>query len=184
MSSIPREALNTNASKPGAIGVPSSTLSALARTITSCGSEMSAGVILFITSTAVKPSIRSAPTLKIWMTPLASVAMLEKLALLKIALCKAPVLSRASVLPKSGSVPPREAGVGGGEGRFMSGSVRIVVRGFRRWGGRGDHEEERLVGDGNREEERRAVPELALGPNLAAVGRHDAARDREAEPGP
>jgi hypothetical protein len=32
---------------------------------------------------------RSAPTLKIWMTPFASVAMLEKLALLKIALCRA-----------------------------------------------------------------------------------------------
>src|ERR1035437_3764083 len=47
MSSIPREALNTNASKPGVIGVPSSTLSALARAISSCGSEMSAGVILF-----------------------------------------------------------------------------------------------------------------------------------------
>src|ERR1700676_2043905 len=31
------------------------------------------------------------------MTPFASVAILEKLALLKIALCKAPVLSRASV---------------------------------------------------------------------------------------
>jgi hypothetical protein len=34
--------------------------------------------------------MRSAPTLKIWMTPLASVAMLEKLALLKIARCRAP----------------------------------------------------------------------------------------------
>src|SRR6267143_1032932 len=33
------------------------------------------------------------------MTPLASVAMLEKLALLKIALCKAPVVSRASGCP-------------------------------------------------------------------------------------
>jgi hypothetical protein len=33
--------------------------------------------------------MRSAPTLKIWITPLASVAMLEKLALLKIALCSA-----------------------------------------------------------------------------------------------
>jgi len=33
--------------------------------------------------------MRSAPTLKIWMTPLASVAMLEKFALLKIALCRA-----------------------------------------------------------------------------------------------
>src|SRR6188508_914033 len=40
--------------------------------------------------------MRSAPTLKIWMTPLASVAMLEKLALLKIALCRAPVFSSAS----------------------------------------------------------------------------------------
>jgi hypothetical protein len=40
--------------------------------------------------------MRSAPTLKIWMTPFASVAMLEKLALLKIALCRAPALSRAS----------------------------------------------------------------------------------------
>ena len=32
--------------------------------------------------------MRSAPTLKIWMTPFASVAMLEKLALLKMARCK------------------------------------------------------------------------------------------------
>src|ERR1700730_2473536 len=35
------------------------------------------------------------------MTPFASVAMLEKLALLKIALCKAPAFSRASVCPTS-----------------------------------------------------------------------------------
>src|SRR6266850_5731104 len=40
--------------------------------------------------------MRSAPTLKIWMTPLASVAMLEKLALLKIALWRAPVCRSAS----------------------------------------------------------------------------------------
>src|ERR1700675_517750 len=40
--------------------------------------------------------MRSAPTLKIWMTPFASVAIIEKLALLKIAFCKAPVFSRAS----------------------------------------------------------------------------------------
>ena len=53
MSSIPREALKTRASKPGAIGVPSSRLSASARAITSCGSEMSAGVILLTTSAAV-----------------------------------------------------------------------------------------------------------------------------------
>ena len=39
--------------EPGVIGVPSSRLRALARAITSCGSEMSAGVILFITSAAV-----------------------------------------------------------------------------------------------------------------------------------
>ncbi len=52
MSSIPREALNTSASNPGAIGVASSRLSAFARAISSCGSEMSAGVILFITSAA------------------------------------------------------------------------------------------------------------------------------------
>jgi hypothetical protein len=37
--------------------------------------------------------MRSAPTLKIWMTPFASVAILEKLALLKIARCRAPALS-------------------------------------------------------------------------------------------
>src|SRR5580698_9866520 len=101
MSSIPRDALKTKASKPGVIGVPSSRLSASARAITSCGSEISAGVILFITSAAVYPSMRSAPTLKIWMTPVASVAMLEKLALLKIALCNAPVRSSASLCPVS-----------------------------------------------------------------------------------
>jgi hypothetical protein len=37
------------------------------------------------------------------MTPLASVAMLEKLALLKIARCNAPVLIRASASPPSES---------------------------------------------------------------------------------
>jgi hypothetical protein len=40
--------------------------------------------------------MRSAPTLKIWMTPWASVAMLEKLALLRIARCRAPALSSTS----------------------------------------------------------------------------------------
>src|ERR1700687_5433374 len=99
MSSMPRDALKTSASNPGAIGVPSSTLSALARMMTSCGSEMSAGVILFTTSAAAYPSIRSAPTLKICITPFASVAILEKLALLKIALCKAPVVRSASECP-------------------------------------------------------------------------------------
>src|SRR5882672_7850437 len=46
--------------------------------------------------------MRSAPTLKIWMTPFSLVAMLEKLALLRIAFCRAPVLSRIS----SGSILP------------------------------------------------------------------------------
>jgi hypothetical protein len=49
---MPREALNASASNPGVIGVPSSRLKALARATSSCGSEMSAGVILFITSAA------------------------------------------------------------------------------------------------------------------------------------
>src|SRR5436189_6072014 len=40
--------------------------------------------------------MRSAPTLKIWITPFASVAMLEKLALLKIARCRAPAFSSTS----------------------------------------------------------------------------------------
>ena len=53
MSSMPREALNTSASKPGVIVVPSSRLKAFARAISSCGSEISAGVTLFITSAAV-----------------------------------------------------------------------------------------------------------------------------------
>jgi hypothetical protein len=45
--------------------------------------------------------MRSAPTLKIWMTPAASVAMLEKFALLKIALCSALVVSSASAVRTS-----------------------------------------------------------------------------------
>jgi hypothetical protein len=49
---MPREALNTSASKPGVMVVASSRLSASARATTSCGSEMSAGVILFRTSAA------------------------------------------------------------------------------------------------------------------------------------
>ena len=52
MSSIPRDALKTSASKPGVIGVPSSTLSAFARVTISAESEIAAGVILFTTSAA------------------------------------------------------------------------------------------------------------------------------------
>ena len=40
--------------------------------------------------------MRSAPTLKIWITPFASVAMLEKFALLKIALWSARARSSAA----------------------------------------------------------------------------------------
>jgi len=48
--------------------------------------------------------------LKIWITPLASVAMLEKLALLKMARCSASALTIDSsvclaVLPKAGEGP-------------------------------------------------------------------------------
>src|ERR1039457_5200328 len=57
MSSIPREALKTSASKPGVIVVASSALNSPARAITSCGSEISAGVILFITSIAVEANL-------------------------------------------------------------------------------------------------------------------------------
>src|SRR6476620_11186140 len=48
----------------------------------------------------------SAPTLKIWMTPLASVAMLEKFALLKIALCSASALRTAAVRRRNMSKTP------------------------------------------------------------------------------
>ena len=46
--------------------------------------------------------MRSAPTLKIWITPLASVAMLEKLALLKMARWSASALTiDSSVCPSA-----------------------------------------------------------------------------------
>src|SRR5450759_4220571 len=135
MSSIPREALNTKASKPGVIGVPSSVLSALARAITSCGSEMSAGVILFMTSAATYPSMRSAPTLKIWMTPFASVAMLEKLALLKIAFCRAPVLSKDSWRPASVMLVAVSAtGSRMAESRIPLGMDNLSLSVNQRWG--------------------------------------------------
>src|SRR5664280_1137502 len=56
MSSIPREALNTRASKPGVIVVPSSALSAWARAISSCESEMSADVMNKITPADISDS--------------------------------------------------------------------------------------------------------------------------------
>jgi len=51
-------------------------------------------VIRSITSRPRSPAALGADV-EIWMTPCASVAMLEKLALLKIARCSAPALSRA-----------------------------------------------------------------------------------------
>jgi hypothetical protein len=50
--------------------------------------------------------------LKIWITPFASVAMLEKLALLKIARCRAPAFSSASSARKSGAPAPASAAAG------------------------------------------------------------------------
>src|SRR5258707_1007294 len=81
MSSMPREALKTSASKPGVMGVANSRLNALARAITSCGSEMSAGVILSTTSIAmsrVRGFLRAAPLLRLVaqaQTPAASVTV-------------------------------------------------------------------------------------------------------------
>jgi hypothetical protein len=59
-----------------AFGVANSRLSPVAGAMTSCGSEMSAGVILFVTSAAAQAGIRST-TLKM---PFPSHAMFEKLA--------------------------------------------------------------------------------------------------------
>jgi hypothetical protein len=49
---MPREALKTSASKPGAIGVPEFGLKALARATTSCGIGNIGRRDLFITSSA------------------------------------------------------------------------------------------------------------------------------------
>ena len=64
MSSMPREALKTRASKPGLMGMPNSRERAEARAMSSGMSERIAGVILSTTSSAVKPSMRSAPTVE------------------------------------------------------------------------------------------------------------------------
>src|SRR3954467_10408408 len=56
---------------------------------------MSLGLIRSTTSAALYPSIRSAPTLNSWITPFSSVAMLEKFALLRIAVCSAPAIKRS-----------------------------------------------------------------------------------------
>ena len=56
--------------------------------------------------------MRSAPTLKSWMTPFSSVAMIEKLALVRIAFCSAPALRSAVVRPRSGVLPVFQASPG------------------------------------------------------------------------
>ena len=48
---------------------------------------------MLTTSAALYPSMRSAPTLNNWMMPFSSVAMIAKLALVRIAFCSAPALS-------------------------------------------------------------------------------------------
>src|SRR5688572_30463453 len=53
--------------------------------------------------------MRSAPTLKSWMTPFSSVAMLEKLALLRMAFWRAPVLRRAFLRRTSTAAVARSA---------------------------------------------------------------------------
>src|ERR1035438_8050101 len=74
--------------------------------------------------------MRSAPTLKILITPFASVAILEKLALLKIALCRAPALSSASsgALLVFGPREPRLRSLGSRRIRLVTGSS-LGVRG-------------------------------------------------------
>lgn len=62
--------------------------------------------------------MRSAPTLKIWITPFASVAMLEKFELFKMAVWSAPAFSNASSETPEGvpSVGTRITGTGGRDG--------------------------------------------------------------------
>jgi hypothetical protein len=62
--------------------------------------------------------------LKIWITPLASVAMEEKLALLKIALCRAPILTSDSSDWKSLS---RSEALAVGSARPVSASEMEIV---------------------------------------------------------
>ena len=87
---------------------------------------MSAGVSLLITSIAEYPNMRSAPTLKIWIMPFASVAMLEKFALCKMAVWSAPAFSNTSSERPEG-VPSGGRGItftGGKEG----GAVRVWLK--------------------------------------------------------
>ena len=76
--------------------------------------------------------MRSAPTLKSWMTPFSSVAMLEKLALLRMAFCSAPVLSRAASRRTSVTTSASWRGmgmwIGAGTGMAVGGNVHFTKR--------------------------------------------------------
>src|ERR1700722_11967886 len=56
--------------------------------------------------------MRSAPTLKIWMTPFSSVAMLEKYALFKMASCSACVLIFSPFIPWGDFIEGSSGGCG------------------------------------------------------------------------
>jgi hypothetical protein len=71
--------------------------------------------------------------LKIWITPLASVAMLEKLALLKIAVCRAPILTIDSA--DGAAWAPSAIGP---VGRARPVSASILEMGCPDWNARGE----------------------------------------------
>ena len=80
--------------------------------------------------------MRSAPTLKIWITPFSSVAMLEKLALLKIASWSAPVLIFSSRAREDVMADPaRTTGHGTGARLRLSGRAKTGI--CRQWGREG-----------------------------------------------
>ncbi len=95
MSSIPREALNTSASKPCVIGVASSALSALARAVTPVDRNIRRGDLVHYLGGGVAEHALGADIENL-NDAFGVVAMLEKLALLKIAFCRAPALSSVS----------------------------------------------------------------------------------------
>src|SRR5580700_20142 len=82
--------------------------------------------------------MRSAPTLKSWITPLSSVAMLEKLALFRMAFCSAPVLSRAAARLTSVTVSATPAASSKRATSWYSAGIGSLRRAARRFadGGR------------------------------------------------
>src|SRR5688500_14375961 len=94
--------------------------------------------------------MRSAPTLKSWMTPASSVAMLEKLALLKIASCRAPVFRRAASRLSVGVAAY-------GTSRLDLAKARLPGDG-KGWAGRSAWEPDAAVARGKREPSHGAGP--------------------------